>query len=212
MAAVRVITVLEHEVVPIVSDAEAMARGISPVDGPQPAWLSKLEATALLVRSEGGARFCTRTSAGIQFAQFCGLLRQPSVVIEILPKTGLNDARRAEETTGARRALLHMLSCVGRLRLSVNDNIDQGAVHAPLLEVFIQAFLQCALEQARRGLLHRYLGRSESLRTARGRFNAHGHVRENMARPHLLYCDFDEFTPENPYNQAIRATLDVTRL
>jgi 5-methylcytosine-specific restriction enzyme subunit McrC len=205
----RVISVLEHEAVPILSDADLVR--LSGKDEAVRAWLTEAEANALLRRSERGPRICERTSAGIRFSQFCGLLREGKFVLEILPKTGLDDLRRPGEVRAARQTLLNMLSCARNLRLHVGDDVGQETVRAPLLEVFIQAFLNCVLVQARRGLLHRYLEQSDSLRSAKGRFNVHRHLRTNIARPHLLHCDFDEFTVDNPYNRAIRAALDICR-
>ncbi|MEX1826850.1 McrC family protein [Luteibacter sp. CQ10] len=205
----RVISVLEHETVPILSDADA-ARLAGNSDAVR-AWLTEAEANALLRRSERGPRICERTSAGIRFSQFCGLLSEAKFILEILPKTGLDDLRQPGEMRAARQALLDMLSCARSLTLHVGNDVGQEAVRAPLLEVFIQAFLNCILVQARRGLLHRYLEQSENLRSAKGRINVHRHLRTNITRPHLLHCDFDEFTVDNPYNRAIRAALDISR-
>lgn len=208
----RVITVLEHELVPVVSDGDAAALALTASAGGDTApWLTEPEATALLSFCDSGPRFCERTGGGVRFAQFCGVLRCGAFVLEILPKTGMNDARFPEEVGGARRALLHMLGTVRKVNLTAMGDVGQSVVHTPLLEVFIRAFLHCAIERARHGLLFRYLPRTDNLTVARGRFVVHGHLRENLARPHLLHCAFDEFTTDNPYNQAIRSTLDVCR-
>jgi 5-methylcytosine-specific restriction enzyme subunit McrC len=211
MDGMRVITVLEHESVPVVSDGESDCRRLGGESGEAPPWLTGMEAVALLGINDVRPGFCERTATGVRFAQYCGVLRLGGVVIEILPKTGMGDARLPEEVGGARRALLTILSTVSKLRLTAMDLVGQTAVHAPLLEIFVQAFLQCALDQARRGLLFRYLSRADNLSVAKGRFHVHGHIRENLARPHLLHCEFDEFTADNPYNQAVRAALDVCR-
>ncbi|WP_222942824.1 McrC family protein, partial [Pantoea eucalypti] len=33
----------------------------------------------------------------------------------------------------------------------------------------------------------------------------------NVSRPHLLHCEYDEFTIDNSYNRIIRAALDACR-
>jgi len=211
MDGMRVITVLEHESVPVVSDGEADRRLLLGDNGEAPLWLMEAEAVRLLGINDLRPGFCERTATGVRFAHYCGVLRLGSVVIEVLPKTGMGNARLPEEVGGARRALLMMLSTVSKLRLTAMDHVGQSTVRAPLLEIFVQAFLQCALDQARRGLLFRYLVRTDNLTVAKGRFHVHGHIRENLARPHLLHCEFDEFTANNPYNHAVRAALDVCR-
>lgn len=208
MDAKRVITVLEHEVVPVVSEVEAGRRLDA---GDATVWLTESEAVSLLGFNEARPGLCERVGGGVRFAQYCGVLRCGSFVLEILPKAGMNDARLPEEVGGARAALIGMLNVAGALRLTAMDEVGQTLVRAPLMEVFVQAFLRCALEQARRGLLFRYLARTDNLTVARGRFDVHGHLRENLARPHLLRCAYDEFTADNPYNQAVRATLDVCK-
>lgn len=207
----RVITVLEHESVHVISDKEAGNYPPLAESGESSPWLTEAEAVALLSINDVRPGFCERTAFGVRFAQYCGVLRLGSVVIEVLPKTGLGDARLPEEVGGARRALLTMLSSVNKLHLTAMDPVGQTAVHAPLLEIFVQAFLHCALDQARRGLIFRYLSRADNLTVAKGRFHVHAQIRENLARPHLLHCEFDEFTADNPYNQAVRAALDVVR-
>jgi 5-methylcytosine-specific restriction enzyme subunit McrC len=52
---------------------------------------------------------------------------------------------------------------------------------------------------------------ADDLPVVKGRFQAHGHVRRNLARPHLLHCEYDEFTADNAYNRAVRATLEACR-
>jgi len=207
----RVITVLEHESVPVVSDSGVDRRLSLEENGEASPWLTEAEAAGLLGINDVRPGFCERTASGVRFAQYCGVLRLGSVVIEVLPKTGMGDARLPEEVGGARRALLTMLSTANKVRLTAMDHVGQASVHTPLLEIFVQAFLQCALDQARRGLVFRYLSRTDNLTVARGRFHVHGHIRENLARPHLLHCEFDEFTADNPYNRAVRAALDVCR-
>ncbi len=211
MDGMRVITVMEHESVPVVSDGEADRRLLLEQSSEPSPWLTEREALALFGTNDVRPGFCDRTATGVRFAQYCGVLRLGGVVIEVLPKTGMGDARLPEEVGGARRALLTMLSTVSKLRLTAMDLVGQTAVHAPLLEIFVQAFLQCALDQARRGLLFRYLSHTDNLTVAKGRFQVHGHIRENLTRPQLLQCEFDEFTADNPYNRAVRAALDVCR-
>jgi len=207
----RVITVLEHETIPVVGPEEARRRldNDGTVDGSP--WLTDETANVLLGVNDTRRGFCERTVGGVRFAQYCGVLLVGGVVLEILPKTGMGNARLPEEVNGARHALITMLSVAWKLKITALDHVGQATVRAPLLDIFVRAFLYCALEQARRGLLFRYLPRRDNLTVAKGRFHVHGHLRDNLARPHLLHCEFDEFTADNPYNQAVRATLDACR-
>ena len=206
MDRLRTVTVLEHEVIPIIegSDAPGMLAEIEP-------WLSEAEAQALLKLNDLRRGFCHRLSGGIKLAQHCGIVRLPNCVVEVLPKVGMADARTPDELERSRGALLAMLHSARQVTITKTGPVPQQVVHAPLLDIFVEAFLHCALDQARHGLLSRYVAHADDLPVIKGRFQAHGHVRRNVARPHLLHCEYDEFTADNAYNCAVRATLETCR-
>lgn len=206
MGGLRTVTVLEHEVIPVFEGGHAP--DVSAEGAP---WLSEAEAQALLRLNDLRRGFCQRLSGGIKLAQHCGIVRLPTCVVEVLPKVGMADARTTDELERSRGALLAMLHSARQVAITKIGSAPQQAVRAPLLDIFIEAFLHCALEQARRGLISRYVAHADDLPVIKGRFQAHGHVRRNLARPHLLHCEYDEFTADNAYNRAVRATLDACR-
>ena len=204
MDGLRTVIVLEHEIIPIVEE------GYAP-DGGTRVWLSEVEAQALLRLNDLRRGFCQRLSGGVKLAQYCGIVRLATCVLEVLPKVGMDDARTVDELEHSRGALLAMLHSAHQVTVTKVGAVPQQSVRAPLLDIFIEAFLLCALDQARRGMLSRYVSHADDLSVVKGRFHAHGHIRSNLARPHLLHCEYDEFTSDNPYNHAIRATLDACR-
>jgi len=206
MGGLRTVTVLEHEVIPI-TDGDLATGMLADADP----WLSEAEAQALLRLNDLRRGFCQRLSGGIKLAQHCGIVRLPTCVVEVLPKVGMADARTPDELERSRGALLAMLHSARQVAITKIGLVPQQAVHAPLLDIFIEAFLHCALDQARHGLLSRYVTHADDLPVIKGRFQAHGHVRRNLARPHLLHCEYDEFTADNAYNRAVRATLEACR-
>lgn len=206
MNGLRTITVLEHEVIPVIEggDAPGMVGAASPR-------LSEIEARALFCLNDMRRGFCQRLTGGVKLAQYCGIVRLATCVVEVLPKVGIAEARTGDELDRSRGALLSMLHSAHQVAISKIGPVPQRAVSAPLLDIFIEAFLQCALEQARRGLLSRYVAHLDDLLVIRGRFQINGHVRRNLVRPHLLHCEYDEFTADNDYNRSVRATLDACR-
>ncbi|MCA3799878.1 restriction endonuclease, partial [Burkholderia sp.] len=116
-----------------------------------------------------------------------------------------------DDASCGRAALLSMLHHAGRLKVSAMGSAQQGAVRAPLLEIFIREFLLCALGVAQSGLISRYVPEFGDLTVVRGRFHAQAQLRHNVSRPHLLHCEYDEFTIDNSYNRIIRAALDACR-
>ena len=206
MGGLRTVTVLEHEVIPVFEWGHVpdVSEDVAP-------WLSETEAQAVLRLNDLRRGFCQRLSGGIKLAQHCGIVRLPTCVVEVLPKVGMADARTTDELERSRGALLAMLHSARQVAITKVGTAPQHAVHATLLDIFIEAFLHCALDQARKGLISRYVAHADDLPVVKGRFQAHGHVRRNLARPHLLHCEYDEFTADNAYNRAVRATLDACR-
>jgi 5-methylcytosine-specific restriction enzyme subunit McrC len=205
----RTIVAFEHEHIPVIPDERA--RRLLCEDTPGATWLSETEAAHLEALNKLRPGFCRRTASGIKLAQYCGIVRLGPCVLEVLPKIGLADDPTHQEAERARAALLSMLSAAKRLSLTEPGQAPQHVAKAPLLDVFIEAFLDTALAQARRGLLSRYVGQADDVRVLKGRFAAHAHVRRNHSRPQLFHCEYEEFSPDNPYNRAVRATLRACR-
>lgn len=203
MSSLRTLSVLEHEVIPIVNGD--LISGLFRV------WLTEVEAETLLNLNQVRKGFCQRVAGGIKFAQYCGVVKLGTCILEVLPKVGMNIDCAADELDQARTALLTMLHSARYLTIAEIGLAPQTQVTAPLLDVFIEAFLHCALVQAKRGLISKYVGTEDNLPVIKGRFNAHGHLRHNLGRPHLLNCDYDEFTPDNAYNRSVKAALEVCR-
>ncbi|POS08902.1 restriction endonuclease [Burkholderia gladioli] len=207
MQALRTVTAVEHMLIPVMDD-------VSPADEngrliPVAVYLTSPEAEALLKINDKRPGFCQRAVGGVKLAQYCGIVRTASCVLEIVPKVDLGS--HADAASRGRAALLSMLHHAERLKVSSMGSAQQGAVHAPLLEIFIREFLLCALDVAQTGLISRYVPEFGDLTVVRGRFHAQGQLRHNTARPHLLHCEYDEFTVDNPYNRIIRAALDACR-
>lgn len=202
MAELRTVSVLEHQVVPIFVSAEE-------ADGIRGPWFTEDDSTRLLQLNETRRGFCQRVAGGVKLAQHCGVIKLPSCILEVLPKVGFDG--QPDEAHRARITLLAMLRTSGCVPITSLDSVGQSLVKARLIDIFIRAFLFSALDQSRRGLLSRYVQHRDDTEVVRGRFDTHAHFRRNIARPHLLHCEYDEFTVDNPFNQAIRATLAVCK-
>jgi len=207
MDGLRTVTVLEHEVISVVEAGDAL-NDVAIASGAS-TWLSAAEAKQLLRLNSLRRGFCQTVSGGVKLSQYCGIVCLGTCVLEVLPKVGMADTQGYAELERSRGALLTMLHSAREIAITKLALVPQQAVRAPLLDVFIETFLNCALEQARRGLLSRYVPHTDDLPVMKGRFHAHGHARHNTGRPHLLRCEYDDFTADNAYNHAIRATLDA---
>ena len=134
MGGLRTVTVLEHEVIPVIEggDAAGMLAGADP-------WLTEAEAQALLRLNDLRRGFCQRLSGGVKLAQYCGIVRLPSCVVEVLPKVGMTDARTPDELDRSRGALLAMLHSARQVAITKIGPVPQQAVRAPLLALIFHA-------------------------------------------------------------------------
>jgi 5-methylcytosine-specific restriction enzyme subunit McrC len=142
---------------------------------------------------------------GVRFLNYCGVIQVGQLTIEILPKI-------AEPTTDGRdsldrQLLLRMLAVARDLPLidACHANIQLQKHH--LLDIVVAYFCDETFRQFHKGLIRRYETIQESLPLIRGRWLIEADVRLSVGRKDQAHCEFDNFTDDNPYNQAIKATL-----
>lgn len=61
-------------------------------------------------------------------------------------------------------------------------------------------------KQLKQGLYREYILKSESLAVLRGKMNINGTVRNQLARRQQLYCEYDEMSENNIFNQILKTT------
>ncbi|HTF62915.1 MAG TPA: hypothetical protein VK638_09415, partial [Edaphobacter sp.] len=208
MHTLRAITVEEHCFIAITERNQLTDLVLREYNG---AVITEADANILDGLAERRPGFSQRVAGGVKLAQHCGIVRLHSCIVEVLPKIGIGENPTPEHLARSRGALLTMLHSARELPIAKLEGAPQRPVEAVLIEVFIETFLQCTLEVARRGLLSRYVKHSDELPVIRGRFDIHSQVRHNLVRPHLLRCDYEEFTEDNAYNKAIAATIRACR-
>jgi 5-methylcytosine-specific restriction enzyme subunit McrC len=142
----------------------------------------------------------------IRLGPYCGVMRIGDLTIEVLPKvpTKFGDHREA------RGILIAMLRAAGELSLSPVGTGPLGLQRFHLLDVFIIDFCERVNALLRRGAIRSYEAREENLVSARGRIHLSEHLRRNIFDRSHIFCRYDEFSADNPHNQALKAVL--TRL
>ena len=133
---------------------------------------------------------------------FVGIINLGRDQVEILPKI-------EGDTSQVRHNLAGMISAVMNLELFDSDSSKTNKSNDSILEIFIQLFCGKLWHAVRRGMVRRYESRSDNLTVLRGRLSVVSQTRHNLARPDRLACVFDEFTENNPLNQALKAALRV---
>jgi 5-methylcytosine-specific restriction enzyme subunit McrC len=208
------ISVFERETITVVREGDARLHQPRAVG--DRLCIDEASAAALERINKIRPRFCRRVVGGIQLFQMCGLLRLPSgQILEVLPKIWAADdssnADRKKEEERARRSLLKMLACNQDLKLSVLDNAAQDLAKLSLLDVFVRAFINEVLRIAHGGLRSDYVSTVSDLSALRGRMLFMETQLSGVARNGRVRCVHDEFSANNPHNQALLAALLACR-
>ncbi|NDP62952.1 hypothetical protein [Polaromonas sp.] len=133
---------------------------------------------------------------------FVGVINLGRDQIEVLPKI-------EGEISQVRHNLARMISVVLDLQLYDDDSTKVDKHNDSILEILIRLFCEKLWQCVRRGMVRRYETRSDNLTMLRGRLSVIDQIRHNLARPDRLACIFDEFSENNPLNQALKAALRV---
>lgn len=169
-------------------------------------WVTEAQCATLLSLAEARPGFCERGFDYVKLAQYCGIASLGERVLEILPKT--EDASEADHCRGM---LVRLLARATETPVFATLNVSQDAIRAPLLEVFISAFLSAVAELLRGGLLVQYQEREDDLQVVRGAIQISQQLTRNANRPDRIACRYDDLSTDNVWNQAVRFGLWTVR-
>ena len=78
------------------------------------------------------------------------------------------------------------------------DNID---------DLFAEIIAKGVSQQLKQGLQRRYIENHDSIPTLRGRLNLNETLVHKVNQRQLLGCEFDEYSPDNIFNQILKSTI-----
>lgn len=143
---------------------------------------------------------------GIRTGSYCGLVTAGEWSLEILPKIDALD-----EQSKCRSVLLSMIGTCFDIPIWV-DQPATTELGLGLLQILIRAFVQEVSKEIRNGLINRYDEIRESHPYLKGRIDVNQHIRTSFTGTTLIPSIYDELTPDNPYNRAIKWALRVALL
>ena len=122
-----------------------------------------------------------------------GVVCLPELTVEIGPKLPVD------------RVMFLISYSLGRLNLP-GDVVDIS--HSPdLVEAMIQMFHAAVRQATRRGLLHDYRTREDTLNVVRGRIRIEEQLRRRFGIPVPIEVRYDEFTPDIEANRLLKAAV-----
>lgn len=137
--------------------------------------------------------------------QMVGVLAGRDCSLEILPK--VDPLEPDENAQRVRARLVHMLDVAFDLGVSVGLSAKMAHDADTLLEVFIAAFAERLLTEARGGMPRQYLAHEENLPALRGKLDARKQFTLNAVRPDRLACRFDALDSDIPLMQVMKACV-----
>lgn len=141
----------------------------------------------------------------LKFGPYCGVLQTNLLTIEVLPKIDSGDDRSDE----MRGLLISMLVAAGQLGSKMLSDTRLAQQRNHLLDVFIEDFCFLMKEAMKGGTIGRYEEMKANLNAVRGRLELTEHLRTNAFDKSRLFCNFDERSIDNKYNQALKSVLRI---
>ncbi|CDG16423.1 McrC family protein [Xenorhabdus doucetiae] len=139
----------------------------------------------------------------LQVQNYAGMLYTPhGLQIEILPKIGKNLTRAS-----ARETLLTMLSYLSGFRHIQTQQATVQTQRMPLLEIFINQFLQSVRQLLKQGLRSDYVDEQGNLPFMKGKLMLSAQLRHNVVNRHKFCVDYDDYLPDCAANRLLHSAL-----
>ena len=151
----------------------------------------------LTLRSRGGVKM-------LQVKNYAGVISLPgNAFIEVLPKTG----RCNENIDIARQQLLMMLRTLKSFRHIAASASQVRTSKMPLMEIFIQQFIDSVQQIVRQGLKRDYIRQQDNLPWMKGKIKVHAQLSKNCVRRDRFYVEFDDYSAERPENRILKTAI-----
>ncbi len=163
---------------------------------------------ALSLASIQGNQFLKLTSRSgfklLQVQNYAGMLSTPhGFQLEILPKVGKNLT-----TESARETFITMLSHLPGFRHIQTQQATLQAQRMPLLEIFINQFLQSVSQLLKQGLRSDYVSEQGNLSFMKGKLMLSAQLRHNVVNRHKFCVGYDDYMPDCAANRLLHSALD----
>jgi len=145
---------------------------------------------------------------------YVGILQTKNgITIEILPKIAQivpeSNIANKEQIATTKEIFLKMLRYLKKSPYKISNFANLDLTRMPLLDVFINMFLEELDTIVKQGLRKDYLTQSENLYVLKGKLNFNKNIRHNIVHKERFFVEYDEFNTDRPENKLIKSTLLV---
>jgi len=133
----------------------------------------------------------------LKTTQYVGIIQTKSgFVLEILPKIG------------GKEILIKMLKTLkdSNFKLSNETNL-KSQKNFPLLEIFIEMYLDEVEKVIKKGIKSNYILKTENQNFLKGKLKINEHIKKNYIHKERFFVEYDEYLPDIVENQIIKTTL-----
>lgn len=143
---------------------------------------------------------------GVKFRQYVGVICVGGLTIDVLPKTDDNDTDKGKW----QRRLLHMLSRVYKLDVRTpTDAPQERQANSPILDLFINKFLNEVDQLLNRGLVKCYHKEDKNLKSLKGKLLIGKHVTTNYVHKERFYVCYTTYDQEHVLNRILRQAISI---
>jgi 5-methylcytosine-specific restriction enzyme subunit McrC len=144
---------------------------------------------------------------GVKFNQYVGVIKVGNVLIEIVPK--LDNVENNSNHNYWQSVLLNMLRVCRILSPSAPTDADLRLRNNSILDLYFDLFISEVEYLLRRGLIKRYIRRTENKKAVKGKITFSDHIKKNYVHKERFYVTYKEYSYNHLINQILLKTLTV---
>lgn len=144
---------------------------------------------------------------GVKFKQFVGVISVGDLQIEVLPKADKNAGEHEKEVWESH--LIEMLKVVYKLKVKLPSKADQHVKRSPVLDVFLNRFMDEMERLMHIGLVKTYRRVEDNRNALKGRLVMSKHIIKNMVHQERFYVEYTTYDRNHIFNRLLYKALRV---
>ena len=144
---------------------------------------------------------------GVKFRQFVGVISLGDLQIEVLPKADKN-AGDAQKNIWESH-LMEMLKVVYKLKVKLPSKADQQVKRSPVLDVFLDRFMDEVEHLMHIGLVKAYRRIEDNRNALKGRLVMSKHIIKNLVHKERFYVEYTTYDHNHIFNRLLYKALRV---